>query len=129
NLHCFPTRRSSDLFNNHSEFSIFQHNGTDYRRPWKDKSFLNELIINGTEKYTFEYAGSNLKKIHYPTGGTKEFFKQSISSNSDRCWYNLKLNGDVPGYVYGFNDAIVDRIITSSESNTSIEEFSYNSSK
>lgn len=103
--------------------SIFHYEQDDegqiYYSPWKDRSFLDEIIINGRKRYYFEYGASRLEKIHYPTGGIKEFF--STNNTKGRVYYNVK------GNLYSQIGARVDSIITISENNKTTEKYSFSS--
>ncbi|GAB4160285.1 MAG: hypothetical protein Tsb0033_15990 [Winogradskyella sp.] len=114
---------------NHTNYSLVQdtNDGQIYSVPWKDRSFLDEIVIDGRKKYSFDYEGSRLKRIHYPTGGTKEFFSTNLLTNSTKGFYNIRLNeiNPSPGYLYGLHEAVVDKIVTTSENNITTEEFQY----
>ena len=119
------SQQNEVIFNNHTEFGYYNSEGTTYSEPHKDRSYLSSCVVNGTRKYNFDYAGSRLKRIHYPTGGTKQFFNTNTSSNYTRSYYNLGNGSNPPGYYYGLHEARVDSIMTTSENNSMTEKFVY----
>ena len=126
---CAPISACSKTiqFFNSSELAVVTaENGDTYRVPRLDKSYLTRLVIDDQIQYSFEYAGTNLARIHYPTGGIKEFSKDNFNTNgfSYNNWA-YSLNPDPYLIVPGIRTARVTSIRTISENNTTVEEFDY----
>ncbi|MBD0832529.1 RHS repeat domain-containing protein [Aestuariibaculum sediminum] len=133
------TSNSSDIkiveFNNFSEFTYYTEQGVTYRVPEKDRTFLEEVTLNrkhiGTvdedfeKKYDFEYVGSRLKKIHYPTGATKEFYSTDFYHSGTREYLNFTPFTGQSGYVNARLESVVDSIITTNENKSTIEKYVY----
>ncbi len=104
---------------------VTDENGTQFRDPIRDRSQLNEILINDSKKYTIQYRDSRLHKIHYPTGGYKEFFSTNVGKG--KVFYEFAKNsyGGFGANKYSYIYARADSVITISERNTTVEEFKY----
>jgi len=117
-------------FSNRSHFfACLYPDGVVRDVPWRDRSYLDGITIDGQKIYTFDYSGSRLKKINYPTGGVKEFF--SSNGSIGRYSYNTfpwGCDGNPYIHIGGQNVAIVDKIVTTTEGNLSTEQFYFDNS-
>lgn len=95
-------------------------NTNGQRVEWSDVSKLNSVVINDGKRYSFEYNGRLLKKIIYPTGGTKEFDLYGYYKNPVKFNY-LGSGGTrtLTNYYY------VKSIKTTDENTTTLETYDY----